>query len=373
MKRINYRKLLAVVTASAMIAATSCPLALAAPAADLDNLFPVTKDETVYIKTDQSGKAKSIVVSDQLTGTGDDKKLTDISSLSDIENVKGEENYKQSGDQLTWDNKGEDIVYQGKADRKLPVSFTVTYELDGKEISPKKLEGKSGHLRVRYDYLNDTSLTGDRFTPFLTVTGLVLDLEHFKNVKLSANGHYESDGQRKLVIGYSIPGLLDYLGIDEAEATLSDRISLSDSFSYEADVTDYEAPTGSTIVTSEIFSQLDAGDAASSADDLESSLNQLADASSQLVSGSSVLADGVKKLQNGSGTLSDGVKQLAGGGTNLASGAKQLAAGAGQLNDGIAQAAGGAQALAGGISQINDNARKLLPAPVRSRTVSWDW
>ena len=359
MKRINYRKLLTVVSASVVIAVTSCPLALAAPDVDLDNLFPVTKDETVYIKTNQSGKATSIVVSDQLTGTGVAKKLNDSSSLSDIENVKGEEDYKKKGDQLTWENKGEDIVYQGKSDRELPVSFTVTYELDGKEISPEKLAGKSGHIQVRYDYHNDSSLTGGRFTPFLTVTGLVLDMNHFKNVKLSSNGHYESDGQRKLVIGYSIPGLLDYLGIDESEAALSDRVSLSDSFSYEADVSDYEAPTGSTIVTSEIFSQLDGGDAMSSTDDLESSLNKLADASSQLVSGSSVLASGVEKLQSGSGTLSDGVKQLAGGGNDLASGAKELASGAGQLNEGIAQAGAGAQTLTGGIALIHENAGKL--------------
>lgn len=362
MKHRLTHKILAVFSIAALLSAMSGTAALAAPATsdiDLSHLFPVTKDETVYVKTDQSGKAKSIIVSDQLTGTGDAGKLKDTSSLKNIENVKGKESFKQSGDQLTWNNKGEDIVYQGESDQALPVSYTVSYELDGKAISPEKLEGKSGHLLVRYDYKNDQSLTGDRFTPFLTVTGAILDMEHFKNVKLSANGHFESDGQRKVIIGYSIPGLLNYLGIDESEATLSDRVSLSDSFSYEADVTDYEAPTGSTLVTNEVFSQLDGGDAISSVDDLESDMNKLADASSQLVNGSSVLSDGVKKLQNGTGTLSDGVKQLAGGGKDLASGADKLASGADQLNSGISQAATGAQGVSDGIGVVHTNLEKL--------------
>ncbi len=391
MKFKEYKKMLAIVTVTAILAALPGASVLAAPAADTYNLFPVTKNETVYIKTDESGKTRKIVVSDELQNTGDAGALSDISDLKNIENVKGEENFTQSGDQLVWNNKGEDIVYQGKTDEAPPVGVTITYELDGKKIAPKKLEGKSGHLIVRYDYSLDQEKTGNQFTPFLMVTGVVLDQKKFKNVELSANGHFESDGQRMTVVGYAVPGLLDYLGISEKSADLGDQLSLSDSFTFEADVEDYSAPTGGTIATNEIFSKMNAGNAIDSADSLEAALNQLADSSKQLVSGSAVLSSGVKELQSGSSALADGVSQLAGGGSKLAGGADSLASGAGQLSagvdqmknqvgasmplltgaldqlaqgaaqlsTGINQAAAGAQAVSGGIAAVNQSAAQL--------------
>mgnify|MGYP000282024738 FL=1 len=34
----------------------------------------------------------------------------------------------------------------------------VTYYLDGKEISPKKLVGKSGKVKIRYEYENHSAV-----------------------------------------------------------------------------------------------------------------------------------------------------------------------------------------------------------------------
>ena len=298
MKFREYKKLLAVITVSAMIAALPGSRVLAAPE-NVDgsvtngnvesiidnsfNLFPAEKNETVYVKTDANGKTRKIVVSDQLQNTGDTDTVKDHSNLTDIENVKGDESFKQSGSNLVWDNAGEDIVYQGESNAALPVGLSVTYELDGKKITPKKLEGKSGHLRVTYNYTNDLEQTGGRFTPFLMVTGVVLDQDHFKNVEVGSNGHFESGGQRMTVVGYSVPGLLDYLDIDEASADLSARLSLSNSFTFEADVEEYKTPLSGTIATNSIFSKMDSGDSIDSLDSLKSSLNTLADSSTQLV------------------------------------------------------------------------------------------
>lgn len=52
-----------------------------------------------------------------------------------------------------------DIYYQGTSDKNLPVSMKVTYYLDGKEISPKKLVGKSGKVKIRYEYENHSAVT----------------------------------------------------------------------------------------------------------------------------------------------------------------------------------------------------------------------
>lgn len=352
MKFREYKKLLAVITVSAMIAALPGSRVLAAPE-NVDgsvtngnvesiidnsfNLFPAEKNETVYVKTDANGKIRKIVVSDQLQNTGDTDTVKDHSNLTDIENVKGDESFKQSGSNLVWDNAGEDIVYQGESNAALPVGLSVTYELDGKKITPKKLEGKSGHLRVTYNYTNDLEQTGGRFTPFLMVTGVVLDQDHFKNVEVGSNGHFESGGQRMTVVGYSVPGLLDYLDIDEASADLSARLSLSNSFTFEADVEEYKTPLSGTIATNSIFSKMDSGDSIDSLDSLKSSLNTLADSSTQLVNGSAVLSSGVKELAGGASSLSSGVSKLTNGSRSLAEGTASLEKGAGQLNSGICQ------------------------------------
>mgnify|MGYP006883761751 CR=1 FL=1 len=47
---------------------------------------------------------------------------------------------------MTWQADGADIYYQGKTDSEAPVSLKVTYYLDGNEIAPKDLAGKSGKL-----------------------------------------------------------------------------------------------------------------------------------------------------------------------------------------------------------------------------------
>ena len=406
MKFREYKKLLAVITVSAMIAALPGSRVLAAPE-NVDgsvtngnvesiidnsfNLFPAEKNETVYVKTDANGKIRKIVVSDQLQNTGDTDTVKDHSNLTDIENVKGDESFKQSGSNLVWDNAGEDIVYQGESNAALPVGLSVTYELDGKKITPKKLEGKSGHLRVTYNYTNDLEQTGGRFTPFLMVTGVVLDQDHFKNVEVGSNGHFESGGQRMTVVGYSVPGLLDYLDIDEASADLSARLSLSNSFTFEADVEEYKTPLSGTIATNSIFSKMDSGDSIDSLDSLKSSLNTLADSSTQLVNGSAVLSSGVKELAGGASSLSSGVSKLTNGSRSLAEGTASLEKGAGQLNSGIcqmndevgssmpvltnamnqlatgaenlssgiSQAAAGAQAVSSGIGTVHESADQL--------------
>ena len=280
-----------------------------------------TKDETVYAKVDQSGAVKSIIVSDQLRNIGSDSSVSDVSDLKDIKNVKGDEEFKADGNQLTWSADGSDIVYQGTTDKELPVGVNVTYTLDGQEISASDLEGKSGHLKVRYQYENKTG-SSQAYVPFMMVTGLVLDQDSFENITVD-NGKLISDGERNMVIGYGLPGMESELGTSE--------IDIPDYFEYEADVTDYSAPEGITVATNDVFNQLDTDDM-NDIDDLKDSLHQLEDASNQLVDGSGELADGINLLNSSTGSLVDGVNALA-------DGSKSLAAGATTLNTNLATAA----------------------------------
>lgn len=109
----------------------------------------VSKEETVYVIGDASGKTSDIIVSEHLKNAAVGDQVEDVSELSGIENVKGEETFsKGAGNTLTWQTAGSDIYYRGKSEKDLPVSVDVSYKLDGKEISPEELAGKSGNVEI---------------------------------------------------------------------------------------------------------------------------------------------------------------------------------------------------------------------------------
>lgn len=80
--------------------------------------------------------------------------MKDALDLQDIKNVKGDETFTQNGNDLTWSTDGKDIYYQGKTEKNLPVSVGIKYYMDGTEVSPEALAGKTGHLKMEVTYTN---------------------------------------------------------------------------------------------------------------------------------------------------------------------------------------------------------------------------
>lgn len=312
-----------------------------------------TKEETVYVKTDAEGNETSVTVSDQLKNVGDLGSIEDISHLLDIENVKGDEAFSQSGDSITWTNDGSrEICYQGTTKEKLPVGMKITYELDGKSVKADELKGKSGHLKIHVAYENGTS--GEEFTPFLMATGIILKEDVFANVTID-HGKMISDGEKQVAVGYGIPGLKEYLDIDNEKLS---ELEIPESFTMEADVTDYDGITCMSLATNSVFSEA-TDKKIDGLDDLEDSMNELQDASNQLVDGSGELKDGTGTLLASSGDLIDGVKQLADGGLALKDGTHTLAAGASALSKGAGELWAGTGALMAGSKSLVAGAEQV--------------
>ena len=335
----------------------------------------IEKEETVYVKTDASGNSTEVIVSDWLKNTGKTKSIVDETDLSDIENVKGEESFKQDGKQLTWNADGKDIYYQGTTNKELPVTVKVTYYLDGKEISPDELAGKSGHVKIEYTYVNNAK-QGDVYTPFAMVTGLVFPSENFSNVTVS-KGKVISDGERDIVIGMGMPGLSESLKLSDTEF-LKD-VEIPEAFSVEADVEDFYltiSMTAAEPLNLEAFGLDDVKDG----EDLKESLKELSDASEKLVDGSGELADGVQTLKDSCrelidgmdavdenmGTLANGIKtlntkkgELIDGITALADGIETLDSKKGELVSGVQQLYSGGESLKNGAKQVCDGAAEL--------------
>lgn len=316
-----------------------------------------TKDETVYVKVDDAGNQKDVTVSDQLKNISSLGTIDDVSDLKDIKNVKGDETYSENNGKLVWQGDKKDICYQGTTTKKIPVGMKVTYELDGKKVSADDLEGKSGHLKIHYEYQN-TSADSGKYTPFLMATGLLMDGEKFSNVTVD-NGKVISDGDRNIVIGMGLPQLKEQL---TSVSSKVDDLDIPDSFTVEADVTDYEKVEAVTVATNEVFNEVDA-DKFDSLDELKDSMTELQDAANQLVDGSGELKGGLDTLLSSSGTLVSGIDQLASGGNTLASGTGSLVSGMQSAKSGSSQLAGGVKTLSDGVSgmqvQVSDGVKDL--------------
>lgn len=323
------------------------------------------KDETVYVKVDDAGNQKDVTVSDQLKNISSLGTIDDVSDLKDIKNVKGDETFSENNGKLVWQGDKKDICYQGTTTKKIPVGMKVTYELDGKKVSADDLEGKSGHLKIHYEYQN-TSADSGKYTPFLMATGLLMDGEKFSNVTVD-NGKVISDGDRDIVIGMGLPQLKEQLASVSSKV---DDLDIPDSFTVEADVTDYEKVEAVTVATNDVFNEVGT-DKFDSLDELKDSMTELQDASNKLVDGSGQLKDGLDTLLSSSGTLVSGIDQLASGGNTLAGGTGSLVSGANTLNAGLQTASSkvsgtllpGVKALDLGVSQMQSKlaAKDALP------------
>ena len=290
----------------------------------------VYKEETVYVNAKASGKTDKVTVSNWLKNSGSvSGNLEDESTLSDIKNVKGDEKYTADGDKLTWSTDSEDIYYQGTTDKKLPVSVKLKYYLDGKEMKPSELKGKSGHLKITVDYKNNekknVSVDGkdtEVYTPFVMMTGMILPNETFSNVTID-NGKIISDGNKNIVVGFGMPGLKDSLNLSSEE---TDKVTIPESLSIEADVKDFTMSSTYTVALSDLLDDVDM-DSIVNVDDLQNALDDLEDAALQLVSGSDTLADGVSSYVDGEKQLAAGASQL----TQLSTGLKQVQSAISQL------------------------------------------
>lgn len=295
----------------------------------------IGKEESVYLISDASGNVKNTIVTDHLVNKENSATLSDQSNLKDIKNVKGDEEFSQDGETLTWQADSNDIYYQGTTDEEAPVSQKVTYYLDGNEISPEDLAGKSGKVTIHFDYTNNSSFTetvnGSRQTvkvPFAAVTALVLD-DSFSNIEVK-NGKVSANGNSNVIIGYALPGIKESLNVKDSD--FIDDLELPEDFEVTADVKNFKLETAMTMVAnagSMISTKTKDGSS------LDNMIDDMLDASSQLKDGSKDLAKGLDTLQKNLADYASGMSELNSRTGDLGKGVKTLDSSAKSISDGI--------------------------------------
>ncbi len=310
------------------------------------------KSESVHVEADASGRPKKITVEATLKNPGNGTDIPDTTDLSEIKNREGDEEYTLNGSDLTWEDHGGDIKYEGTSSKDLPVSLKVSYYLDGEEILPDDLAGKSGHVKIRFDYENNTTETvtvkGAEYQvpiPFTAVTAAFLPADSFFNIK-AENGKVMKMDDQAIVMGVALPGLKKTLRLEAWEP--AEDIDIPDFVEIEADVTDFSLDFTATMITNGLLEDLeeedlnDLYDMADSMDDLTDAIDDMTEGTDELYDGLGEVqdyldkyVDGVKALDKGIGSLADGVSEMSRQKEQLSAGADTLANGLKELSNNV--------------------------------------
>lgn len=301
----------------------------------------VDKSETVYVKAKADGTVKETKVNDLLDISGKEEEIEDYSTLTDIKNKEGDEEYTQSNDgTVLWENHGENISYEGKSDKELPVDVKVSYYLNGKKMKPKDMVGKSGKVKIRFDYENKTSETVqvdgkdiDVKVPFMALSALTLPADTFSNIQVS-NGKNMADKSDNIVVGVAFPGLSDSLKLGDYEETKD--VEIPDYVEVTADVENFELEYTATIITTPGLDDADT-DKLDDVNDLVDGVDSLTDASSALKEGAMQMSEGLETFQSYLSEYQNGVTSLSEGMQALTSGLKELDTRKSDLSEGAAK------------------------------------
>ena len=306
-----------------------------------------SKDETVYAVMNADGSIQSTTVSEHVYSASGLSKVTDQSTLTNIQNTESSAEFTQDGEKLVWNTDDTDVYYKGDTDRALPIQATVTYALDGQEAALEDLIGKSGHLTMTIALKNNETGTvnvngTDRtiVTPLVTAVGVVLG-DDASNVN-AVNGLLESAAKSSVAAFVTLPGVKESL-----DGLLPEQVNgvaeyLQDSVTVEADVESLTAPQ-ILLACAASAEALGQGDEVFDLD----SLNDLTD-------GIAALNDAMNQLLDGASQLKAGAAQLAAGSLALLDGANQLDSGLGQLTEGLDTLTSNNAALTSGAQQVAD-------------------
>ena len=289
MKQKIVRRASALVLAGCLLAGAALP-ALAASA----------KEEVIYANLDASGTVTGVYAVNSFAVQAGDT-VTDHGSYTAVRNMTTTDPLEQNGDTVTAavaeDGK---LYYEGTMDTAtaLPWLVKLTYTLDGAEIAPEELGGKSGALAIRLQVSRNPDCTGDFFDQYALQVTMTLDTDRAQNI-VADGATMANVGSNKQLSYILLPG-------SDSDVTVT------------ADVTDF-AMNAISLNGVKLRLNLDLDGA-----DLTGMLDRLQSGSVQLDDGANALADGIAQVQAGLDTLNGKSGELTGGSAKVKAALTQM-------------------------------------------------
>ena len=329
MKQTFVRRVSALVLAGCLLAGSSLP-AFAAAA--------TMKEEVIYANLTASGAVTGVYAVNSFAVQAGDT-ITDHGSYTAVRNMTTADALTQDGDTITA-TVAEDgkLYYEGTMDAAtaLPWIVKLTYTLDGAEISPEELGGKSGALTIRLQVSRNPDCTGAFFDHYALQVTMALDTALAQNIT-APGATVANVGANKQLSYILLPG-------QDTDVTVT------------ADVTDFTMDAISLNgVRLNLNLDLDGLD-------LTGMLDQLQSGSVQLDDGASALADGIAQVQAGLDTLNSNSASLTGGSAQVRAALTQMQTalnGISASTDELDTLLDASTQIKEGIAQLDDGAAQL--------------
>lgn len=329
MKQHFVRRMSALALAGCLLAGAAMPAFAAASTA---------KEEVIYANLTASGEVTGVYAVNSFAVQAGDT-VTDHGSYTAVRNMTTKDAIEQNGGTISV-NVSEDgkLYYEGAMDTAtaLPWVVKLTYTLDGAEISPDELGGKSGALAIRLQVSRNPDCTGDFFDKYALQVTMSLDTDLAQNIE-APGATVANVGSKKQLSYILLPGA-------DSDVTVT------------ADVTDFVMDAVS-LNGVRLNLNIDLGDI-----DIQGMMDQLQNGSVQLDDGANALADGIAQVQAGIDTLNGNSASLTGGSAQVRAALTQMQTalnGISASTDELNTLLNASAQIKDGIAQIDEGAAQL--------------
>lgn len=269
--------------------------------------------------TDAEGKVQNLNVVN-IFGSGS---VTDYGDYTDVKMLTTNDPITQNGDEITFTADADRVYYQGTLEnREIPWNISIRYTLDGTDITPEELAGKSGKLKLYFTVTKNENCSGSFYEDYALQAAFALNTEKCQNI-IAPDATMANVGANKQLSYVILPGR----GID---TTIT------------ADVTDFEMDAVSINgVKMSLNISIDTDDLKSQVGEIADAVGKVNDGAAALSNGASQLHDATGTLRNATGQLNHGVGQIADGAESLSTGLSTLSGKSSDLKNGAYQAFAG--------------------------------
>ncbi|TFJ92411.1 YhgE/Pip domain-containing protein [Lentibacillus salicampi] len=321
-------KKLVIVIMIAMLVAGSLPLhAFAEDNSDEGNGTGKysAKDEAIYGDLNAGGTLQDMYVVNTFHVT-EPGEITDHGNYTNVRNLSNLNDIEQTDDNtVRVQAEEEEFYYQGDMDNQpLPWNIDITYELDGEEVSPDELAGKSGALKLQIATSANEAVDSVFFENYMMQISLTMGPEEFDDIQ-APDGTKATSGKNTQVTFTVTP---------EKEET----------FIVSANVTDFEMdPIDITATPASM--PIEDPDLGGVKGDMQS------------------LSDGISDINEGVGDLNSGISDLNDGASELSSGSREYLNGINELNQSSGQLVNGSAKIRDALQNVNQSVQGSSGTP----------
>ena len=332
------KRALALCAAAALLAA----MPLRAQAAEAAG-----KEEVVYINLLPDGTPDTVDVVN-IFDLPQGGAIRDWGDYASVRNMTTTDPLTLEDGQVTGDVGPGKLYYEGRLENAaIPWDISIGYELDGTEVAPEELGGRSGQLTMHITAAKNPACAGTYFEDYALQISLTLDGDRAADIQAPGATMANVGGDKQLT--YTVlPGKgADITLTAQVTDFAMEPIAINGvALSLEVDVDDEELLSQVTDLTDAI-AQLDEG------------AGTISDGTAELTAGIGQAAQGASALYFGASSLWSGASELKSGGDSVQSGAASVSAGAAEVDVGAQGLKSGLDSLSAGLSALNDQSAAL--------------